>query len=80
MAIEFQREFAHGSVATCLDILQDGLDACADLGIVLGALGETRASTVHEAFAQIAMVIERLLREDGGGARVAPLLSVLTKL
>jgi nicotinic acid mononucleotide adenylyltransferase len=43
------------------------------VGILLGALAESRESTVHEGFAQIAMVLDRLSR-----ARDArPLVSVL---
>lgn len=48
-------------------------------GILLGALAETRASTVHEGFAEIAMVLSRLLRDPGGDPRMAPLLELICK-
>jgi nicotinic acid mononucleotide adenylyltransferase len=48
-------------------------------GVLLGALAETRASTVHEGFAEIAMVLDRLLEEGGADERLPMLLELITK-
>ena len=49
------------------------------VGILLGALAETRASTVHEGFGEIAMVLGRLLRATDGDLRLAPFLELICK-
>jgi nicotinic acid mononucleotide adenylyltransferase len=49
------------------------------VGVLLGALAETRDSTVHEAFAQLAMVLERLLRKPGNTRRLRMVLELATK-
>jgi nicotinic acid mononucleotide adenylyltransferase len=48
-------------------------------GMLLGALAERRASTAHEGFAAIAMVLSRLLRDPAGDPRLAPLLTLICK-
>jgi cytidyltransferase-like protein len=48
-------------------------------GMLLGALAERRASTAHEGFAAIAMVLSRLLRDPAGDPRLAPLLELICK-
>ena len=49
------------------------------VGMILGALAEERASTVHEALAQVAMVLDRLMRKHTGDTRFTELLSLATK-
>ncbi len=48
-------------------------------GILMGALAEERASTVHEALAQVAMVLDRLLNKASGDDRLTRLLALTTK-
>ena len=48
-------------------------------GVLLGALSETRASTVHESFAQIAVLLERLTRGTQRDDRLPRLLRLVTK-
>ncbi len=48
-------------------------------GIVMGALAEERSSTVHEALAQISMVLDRLMRKHTGDTRFTQLLTLATK-
>jgi len=48
-------------------------------GMLLGALSERRASTAHEGFAAIAMVLSRLLRDPAGDPRLPPLLELICK-
>ncbi|HUK12896.1 MAG TPA: adenylyltransferase/cytidyltransferase family protein [Thermoanaerobaculaceae bacterium] len=48
-------------------------------GIILGALAETRPSTVHEGFAQVAMVMDRLSRAPRDDGRLRALLALATK-
>lgn len=49
------------------------------VGILMGALAEERASTVHEALAQVAMVLERLMRKPSADGRLTELLTLTTK-
>ncbi len=48
-------------------------------GMLLGALAESRASTVHEALAQLAMVLDRLTRKPLDPKRLPELLRIATK-
>ena len=48
-------------------------------GMLLGALAETRASTVHEGYAQIAMVLERMTRKQRNDGRLSLFLRIVTK-
>lgn len=48
-------------------------------GILMGALAEERASTVHEALAQVSMVFDRMLRKSTGDDRFTQLLALATK-
>ena len=47
--------------------------------MLLGAVAETRASTVHEGYAQIAMVLERMTRRQSGDGRLSLFLRIVTK-
>ncbi len=48
-------------------------------GMLLGALAESRSSTVHESLAQLAMVLDRLMREPFDRRRLPELLGLATK-
>jgi nicotinic acid mononucleotide adenylyltransferase len=48
-------------------------------GMFLGALAETRSSTVHEGFAQIALVLERLARAPRDDGRAGAFLALAGK-
>jgi nicotinic acid mononucleotide adenylyltransferase len=47
--------------------------------VLLGALGESRASTANEGFAQLATVLERLGRKPVDDGRLRSLLTLVTK-
>ncbi len=49
------------------------------VGIIMGALAEERASTVHEALAQVSMVLHRLMRKHTGDNRFSQILGLATK-
>ncbi|MGE5236176.1 MAG: adenylyltransferase/cytidyltransferase family protein [Acidobacteriota bacterium] len=48
-------------------------------GILLGALAETRTSTVHEGYAQIAMVLDRLAPDSNSSAPLTLFLRMVSK-
>ncbi len=48
-------------------------------GMLLGALAETRETIVHEGFAQIGMVLDRLSGQTPGDGRLTGLLGMITK-
>jgi len=48
-------------------------------GVMLGSLAETRAATVHEGFAQIAVVLDRLTRKKKSPVPLTMLLRTITK-
>jgi nicotinic acid mononucleotide adenylyltransferase len=49
------------------------------IGVLLGALAESRTSTVNESFAQLAMVLERLSKDGPGDGRLREIHLTATK-